>query len=173
MIYNKIHLYYGDGKGKTTAATGLAVRAAGSDMTVVYCQFLKNGSSGELNILRNLPGIYVLTVQENFGFTWNMSAEQHHQACRAYTQLFLDAINHASKPQLIVFDEIVDAINTGLLDKELFIDSINNIKEDTEIVLTGHNPAEFLIEMADYVSCITKEKHPFDKNLQARKGIEF
>lgn len=173
MIYNKIHLYYGDGKGKTTAAVGLAIRALGSKMPVLFCQFLKNGSSSEIEILNQLDGLETMAVKENFGFTWNMTVSQKIAAKQAYSQLFISAIQKSDNYQLIVFDEIIDAVNAGLLDKDLFINSINSIKHNTEIVLTGHNPPQFAVDMADYVSCIKKEKHPFDNDTPARKGIEF
>ncbi|MBR4035736.1 MAG: cob(I)yrinic acid a,c-diamide adenosyltransferase [Oscillospiraceae bacterium] len=173
MFYNKIHLYYGNGKGKTTAAVGLAVRAAGSKMPVLFCEFLKDGSSGEIDMLNRLPGVDTMVINENFGFTWNMTERQKNAAKQAYSQLFISATEKADVYKLIVFDEIIDAINADLIDKNLFIDSINHIKHNTEIVLTGHNPPQCIVDMADYVSCVTKVKHPFDVNLPARKGIEF
>ena len=76
MKQSCIHIYCGDGKGKSTAVTGLAVRAAGSGRRVIFTQFMKDGKSSELKVLRELPGVTVLTCEKQFGFFWNMTDEQ-------------------------------------------------------------------------------------------------
>lgn len=76
MKQSCIHIYCGDGKGKSTAVTGLAVRAAGSGRRVIFIQFMKDGKSSELKVLRELPGVTVLTCEKQFGFFWNMTDEQ-------------------------------------------------------------------------------------------------
>lgn len=169
----KTHLYYGDGKGKTTAATGLTLRALGSGMKVVYCQFLKNGTSGELKLLSAMDNIDVLYVKENFGFTWDMTPRQKQRAKVAYTGLFLSAVKAAKDAQMLVLDEIVDAVAAGLIDKAVFANNINILKNNIEIVMTGHNPVQQFIDFADYVTDMSKIKHPYDENLPARRGIEF
>ena len=87
-----IHIYCGDGKGKSTAVMGLALRAAGSGRKVVLPQFLKDGKSSELNILKGLPQVTVLTCQKQFGFFWNMTEEQKTEARAAYQELFDKAV---------------------------------------------------------------------------------
>lgn len=83
MKQSCIHIYCGDGKGKSTAVTGLAVRAAGSGRKVIFTQFMKDGKSSELKVLRELPGVTVLTCEKQFGFFWNMTDEQKKEAgCR-------------------------------------------------------------------------------------------
>ena len=169
----KTHLYYGDGKGKTTAATGLALRALSGGMKVVYCQFLKNGTSGEITVLQQLDNIDVMYIKDNFGFTWDMTPRQKQRAKVAYTGLFLNAVKTAKDAQMLVLDEIVDAVTAGLIDKAVFANNINLLKGSVELVMTGHNPPQRFIDFADYVTDMTKVKHPFDENLPARKGIEY
>lgn len=83
-----VHIYCGDGKGKTTAALGLALRAAGSGVPVVIARFLKNDGSGEVGILENVPGVYLFHCERQFGFTWTMSEEQKAEAGEYFTGLF-------------------------------------------------------------------------------------
>lgn len=170
-----IHIYCGDGKGKTTAAMGLAVRAAGNGKKVVLTQFLKDGSSSELNILRELPQIQVLNCTKKFGFFWNMSEEQKEEARKSYMDLFEEAVRETigSHAFLLVMDEFLAAYNHGMIDREKALNFLKDKPEDLEVVLTGRDPAPELVELADYVSEIQKRKHPFDQGIPARKGIEL
>ena len=175
MAQSCIHIYCGDGKGKTTAAMGLALRAAGSGKKVLVTQFLKDGSSSELKILRELPDIRVITCPRKFGFFWNMTEEQKGEAKSAFEELFEKAVQIAAEEDifLLVMDELIAAYNHGLLDRERVLAFLKEKPENLEIVLTGRDPAPELVELADYVSEIQKKKHPFDKGLSARKGIEW
>jgi len=170
-----IHIYCGDGKGKSTAAMGLSVRAAGSGRSVVLTQFLKDGTSSELTILRQIPNIRVITCEKKFGFFWNMSDEQKAEAKEAYMQLFKEVTETAVREHvfLLVMDEFIAAYNHGLLEREEALNFLREKPEDLEIVLTGRDPAPELVELADYVSEIQKRKHPFDQGIPARKGIEM
>lgn len=170
-----IHIYCGDGKGKTTAAMGLAVRAAGNGQRVVLTQFLKDGSSSELNILRELPKIQVISCMKHFGFFWNMTEEQKEEARKAYADLFEEAVRKAveSHAFLLVMDEFIAAFNHGMIDRERALQFLREKPEDLEVVLTGRDPSPELVELADYVSEIQKRKHPFDQGIPARKGIEM
>lgn len=170
-----IHIYEGNGKGKTTAGVGLAIRCAGRGRTVVYAQFLKDGSSGEIGVLQNIPGIIVMTGGRNFGFTFRMNEEQKKEAAAFYRQLFREVIKTAveKKAGLLVLDEVLDACNSGMLDTQDLADFLERRPEDMEVVLTGRNPAPKLVEMADYITEMNKKKHPFDKGITAREGIEM
>lgn len=175
MKQSCIHIYCGDGKGKSTAAMGLALRAAGSGEKVLITQFLKDGTSSELKILKTLPQIKVLTCEKNFGFFWNMTEKEKEEARKAYRGLFDQATETARQEQvfLLVMDEFTAAYNHGLLDQEKALAFLKERPKNLEVVLTGRNPAPELVELADYVSEIQKRKHPFDKGLSARKGIEL
>ncbi len=169
-----LHLYCGDGKGKTTAAVGLAVRAAGSGMKVLFCQCMKDGTSSEIRMLEKL-GITCLCCRERFGFFWNMDAEQRKKAACAYTELFLRAAQRAREEDygLLVVDEFMSAYNHGLIDQRKALDFLANRPASLEVVLTGRDPGEELIALADYVTEMRKVKHPFDEGIPARKGIEM
>lgn len=170
-----IHIYCGDGKGKSTAAMGLALRSAGSGEKVLVTQFLKDGTSSELKILRELPGVQVLTCEKKFGFFWNMTEEQKAQAKDAYEELFEKAVKTAVEENvfLLVMDEFIAAYNHGMIDQKKALAFLKERPEGLEVVLTGREPAPELVELADYVSEIQKKKHPFDQGVPARKGIEL
>ena len=109
-----IHIYCGDGKGKTTASAGLAVRAAGAGSRVLFVQFFKDGSSNELNILRRLEGVEVRVCQTHYGFIWTMDKEEFDRAARDYTQLLHDAFEESKNGYgLLVLDEVISACNCG------------------------------------------------------------
>ncbi len=170
-----IHMYEGDGKGKTTAAVGLAVRCAGCGFPVVYAQFLKDGSSGEIAVLERIPEITVKVCTTSFGFTFRMDEETKIRAKKAYEDLFLQAAESAKAQscRLLVLDEVLDACNRGLLDPELVLGFLNERPEELEVVLTGREPGMEFKELADYITVMKKERHPFEKGIPARKGIEM
>ncbi len=168
-----IHIYTGSGKGKTTAATGLAVRAAGSGMRVCFFQFLKNGSSSEIGILRNI-GIDVRFSADCGKFSFHMTPEDREIVTSAHNELLrcaLDIVTSGSA-DMVVLDEIFAAYNNSLLDRRL-ARSIVSSAGNTELVLTGRSPSRFFRERADYISRIDAVKHPFTKGIRARKGIEY
>ncbi|MBQ7904013.1 MAG: cob(I)yrinic acid a,c-diamide adenosyltransferase [Oscillospiraceae bacterium] len=102
-----------------------------------------------------------------------MTARQKQRAKVAYTGLFLSAVKAAKDAHMLVLDEIVDAVAAGLIDRAVFANNINILKNNIEIVMTGHNPVQQFIDFADYVTDMSKIKHPYDENLPARRGIEF
>ena len=169
-----IHIYCGDGKGKTTAAMGLTVRALGSGMKVVLTQFMKGDYSSELKILRGLPNLQLVFCEQNFGFVWNMTEEEKLAAKSAYTRQFETAIQLATecKADMLVMDEFMSCYEMQFIDNEKALDFLKNKPENLEVVLTGRNPGPELCELADYISEIKKIKHPFDKGVTSRKGIE-
>lgn len=170
-----IHIYCGDGKGKTTAATGLAVRSAGAGNRVFFAQFFKNGSSSEVKALKQLPTVetfHCITVPGRYK---NMTEEQQAQA-RADYSTFLHKVWNAAEQQeggLLVLDEAVSACNHGIIEEQQLLDWLKHKPENLEVVLTGRNPSAALLETADYVSEIHKVKHPFDRGIAARRGIEY
>ena len=170
-----IHIYEGNGKGKSTAAAGLAVRCAGCGYFVVYSQFLKDGTSGEIKILKEIDNIKVMICDTRFGFTFQMNEETKQKAEKAYQQLFLDVTKTAIKQRsrLLILDEVLDVINSGLLKENIVIDFLKGKPEELEVVLTGRNPSEALKELADYITRMEKVKHPFEQGIPARKGIEM
>lgn len=170
-----IHVYYGGGKGKTTAATGLAVRAAGTGMKVYVVRFLKTENSGEVKSLEQLENITVEPVTKSFGFSFNMTPEQKEEAKIYYTEMLRKAISkeNVEKYDMLVMDEVNIVFGYGFIDKQEFLDFLKEYGQKKEIVTTGAGRQEEIIELADYVTEIKKEKHPYDKGVNARKGIEF
>lgn len=175
MARGMIHIYCGDGKGKTTAATGLAVRAAGCGMKVLFARFLKNENSGELSILDSVPEIEVLHLERSYGFFNTLTDEEKEEVRQMYGQLW-DLIKEkisGGQFQMLVIDEFMAAYRYGLIGREEALDLLTGKPEALELVLTGRNPGPELTEMADYVSEIRKVKHPFDHGIMARRGIEY
>lgn len=167
-----LHIYHGNGKGKTTAATGLAVRAAGHGLKVGFSQFLKDGTSGECGVLRTIPGITVFPAMKKVVFTFAMTAEQRKEAEAFYGSL-LEQIAAARELDLIILDEVLDAVNADILLLEALLNLIRSRPEGQELVLTGRNPSAALLELADYVTEVRLEKHPYQRGIQAREGIEW
>ncbi len=169
------HLYCGDGKGKTTAAIGLAVRALGSGKRVMLVQFLKGGAGGELQLLQQQPNITILHGKPNTPFTWEMTDAQKREVTAYQTEQLRQAISQAEHAQcdLLILDEIMAAYNLELIDAEMLRKFICNKPPHLELVLTGRDPAAYMLEHADYITEMKKIKHPFDRNLEARRGIEW
>ncbi|WP_444643376.1 cob(I)yrinic acid a,c-diamide adenosyltransferase [Caproiciproducens sp. R1] len=169
------HVYCGDGKGKTTAAVGLGVRACGSGKRVLMAQFLKGNGSGELAVLKQLENFSVLPTVPTVKFTFQMTKKELEAAAVLCGNLFCKAVAAAKADEcdLLILDEVFAAVNCGLLDGAMLTDFIKNKPQKLELVLTGRGPKPEVLELADYVSEIRKEKHPYDRNIPARKGIEF
>ena len=168
-----IHLYCGDGKGKTTAAVGLAVRASGAGKQVVFTQVLKDGSSSEVESLKRLPGIRTMHAQTVRGFYRSMNEQQRQQARQDYTALFRQVTDAAKDADLLILDEIVSACNRGVVPEKLVTDFLRSKPQQLEVVLTGREPSPALTVLADYITEMRKLRHPYDRCVAARKGIEF
>ena len=168
-----IHLYHGDGKGKTTAAVGLAIRAAGNGFKVVFVQFMKGSGSGEIKILESLENVQVLRSQKDFGFFRLMPEHVQKELTSIHNEILETGFEMIKEGGVIVLDEITHALNFGLIDGERVNILLSNKPENVEIIMTGRNPMGYLIDVADYVSEIKKIKHPFDQGIGAREGIEL
>lgn len=165
-----VHLYCGDGKGKTTAAMGLALRALGQGMRVVVVQFLKNGTSGELEPLKKL-GAAVYSGQPGAKFTFQMNAEEKAQATNENNARLAEALQQPC--DLLILDEICAARNSGMVDEALAKQAVLERPQHREVVLTGRNPEAWMVEAADYITEMQPRRHPYEQGIPARKGIEF
>jgi cob(I)alamin adenosyltransferase len=175
MADGMIHIYTGNGKGKTTAATGLAIRATGRGMKVLFIQCLKGTVSGEVEFMKKHSSIKVYRKKDIKGFVWNMSKEQKEKLKEITDETFryfTDNVN-SDTWDMIVFDEIMGAISNELIDTKKLLDVLKNKPEKLEIVLTGRNAPDSLVEIADYVSNIDPVKHPAHIGVPPRKGIEL
>lgn len=171
-----IHIYCGDGKGKTTAAMGLAIRAAGREKKVFITQFLKSGKSGELVSLEKLKEyITFLPGRPVNKFVWNMNDEEKMEAKREHTARFKEIkdIIKNEDYDLLILDEIIATINNGFIELNKVIEFLKNKPETLEVVMTGRDPKEELIELANYVTEMQCIKHPFKEGIPSRVGIEL
>ena len=167
-----IHLYCGDGKGKTTAAVGLAVRAAGSGMRVLFVQFFKSGKSSEVTALEKL-GVVTAHPGVHYGRYKSLDEERKAEVRDSYGELLNDVIAHAAEYDLIVLDEAVSTYGYAMINREQLMEFLRQEGSRREIVLTGRDPLPELTDAADYVTEMKKVKHPFDGGIAARQGIEY
>jgi len=174
-----VQIYTGDGKGKTTAAFGLALRAAGQGNKVLIYQFLKPSSLdiGERFALQ--LGAVRIRV-ESLDMAWDMSSSPTDKGKIAEVKTaikeVLERIAQTAEKRfydVLILDEIVFCLSKGLADMQDIKNIIDRKDEPVEIVLTGTGATGELIEMADLVTEMKKIKHPFDKGISARRGIEF
>ncbi|OGS42574.1 MAG: hypothetical protein A3K67_02290 [Euryarchaeota archaeon RBG_16_62_10] len=169
----RVHVITGPGRGKTTSAFGLAMRAAGHGLRVCVVQFMKTGeTTGEVLSARKLGDITV----EQFGtgrFVGPEGPSEDDRRCASDGLARAKDMLRSGECRLLILDEVNVAVHVGLLKASEVLAVVDLAPEGVEIVLTGRDaPREFL-ERADYVSVIESLKHPFDQGLEARKGIEW
>lgn len=169
-----VHIYTGDGKGKTTASIGLSIRCAGSGGNVLFPQFLKNNQSSELHILNQIPNIQVITCDKTFGFLSRLSEEERSEAKKVYSEYLYDVLElvRMKNFRMLILDEIIGAFKYDVIDRQTLLNFLINRPESLEVIMTGRSPDQELLALADYVSEIKKIKHPFDMGVKARIGIE-
>ena len=167
-----VHLYCGDGKGKTTCGVGLTVRAAGSGRKVLFHQFLKDNSSSERKVLERLPEVTILPGRNYEKFTFQMTAGELEEVLENNDSIFRTLCRQAAQYDVLVLDEALYAIDKGLLSEEPVLAFLEEKPAGLEVVLTGRNPSQKMMDHADYISEICKRKHPFDRGISARIGIE-
>ncbi|MBR3786203.1 MAG: cob(I)yrinic acid a,c-diamide adenosyltransferase [Firmicutes bacterium] len=169
-----VHIYCGEGKGKTTCSVGLTVRASAYGHKVLFMQFLKPGTSSELKALRTLPGVTVVNTTPTKKFTFMMTDEEKAEVRERNAKEFLEVVEQAKREEvnMLVMDETLGAIEAGVLDEDIIVEFLQNKPEKLEVVMTGRYPSDRLVELADYVSRLDKVKHPYDAGIPARAGIE-
>lgn len=167
--------YYGDGKGKTTAAIGIAVRAAAYGLAVLYFQFLKGTwPSGERKILKTIPGITVEAAGE--GFVGILDDTKPRKVHRAAAQRALARAQRAlvsGKYDVVICDEIVSAIELKLLTVRDVVEFVHARPAQITLVMTGHNRFASLAARADLITEMRMHKHPFSRGIRAQRGIDF
>lgn len=173
---HKLHLYTGDGKGKTTAAMGLALRALGHGQRVLVAQFLKDGRSGELSALKQLAGAVVWQSTPMQGFLFAMDEEALSATRKAQTAMALALAAEVSSAQyhLVVLDELAPALAYGVVEEAAARSLLHTALAKSETVVTGRDAPAWLREAADYMSEIAATKHPYQtEGLAAREGVEW
>lgn len=169
-----IHIICGSGKGKTTSAVGCALRAAGSGMSVAFVSLMKDGTSSENEPLKKC-GIKLSHCDKHYGFTFEMTDAEKAGQTACHNKLLTEAFELAQqgKADMLVIDEFFCAYEYGLCDKTLAEKIVFEKPDEVELVLTGHNVEQKFLDAADYITRVENERHPYDKGVPARKGIEF
>lgn len=169
-----IHYYYGDGKGKTTAAMGLAIRALGRGKCVFIIQFLKDTPSGETLFFETLEGVTLCRGKAGKGFSFTMTEEEKQETKRIHNENLARGMQAVrdGRCDLLVLDEVGDACMLGLIDSVALLSFLHGEAQMAEIIMTGHTPVAELTACADYITQMKKEKHPYDSGVVARVGIE-
>ena len=165
-----LHLYWGEGKGKTTAAMGLALRALGAGRRVVVVQFLKGRQTGEIPLLERL-GAQVFRGKAGSKFSFQMGEAEKAETKALQTEHLRQALGLAA--DLLVLDEACAAWQTGLVDLALLKAAVLDRPEGREVACTGREPPEWLLEAADYSTEMRCHRHPFQRGVPAREGVEF
>jgi cob(I)alamin adenosyltransferase len=168
-----VQIYTGNGKGKTSAAFGLALRASGRGLKVYIIQFIKGGFDyGELYIIDKLPNV-TLKAFGRGKFITTKPPEQEDIKLAEEALRLTEKIVQSDEYDVVILDEINVALNLKLISLDRVLKLIKHKPEHTELVLTGRCAPEEIIEMADLVTEMREIKHPFNKGFAARKGVEY
>ncbi len=174
-----VQIFYGNGKGKTTSSLGTALRACGNGYSVHLVQFMKNGADsleeqipGEIKSLQKFPNF----TYKRFGMDgWVIKKPTENQIKSSK-----EALKHVEESlkneniDIVIADEILYAVQLGLLTEDEVVSLIDSKPKNKELILTGsHIPLQKIFDKADLISQINKIKHPYDKGIIARKGIEY
>lgn len=170
-----VHIYTGNGKGKTTACAGLALRMAGSGGRVLYSFMQKGFKSSEVRMLEKIDNIDVFQVCTIRKFSHFLNEDEKKEYSRQHREGIREIVERASQGSydMVVVDEAMGAINEKALGMDDIKELIQKRSPGCEIVLSGRNAPDELVGMADYVSEINLIKHPYEKGIKARKGIEY
>ena len=171
-----IHIYTGEGKGKTTASVGLAVRALGHGLKVCYAHFNKRPELygyNEIQSLQKLGATILGFTEGHWSFNPKVTRESNREDVKNGL-IQLAGFIQGEDLDLLILDEILISVRDGILAEDELLEFIAQKPAKLELVLTGRGGAsDGLIEVADYVSYIQKVKHPFDRKIYSREGIEF
>jgi cob(I)alamin adenosyltransferase len=171
-----IIVYTGNGKGKTTAALGLCVRACGYDLKVAIVQFVKGSwQYGELDGIKRLaPNVELIRKGKGFvGIIDDKLPRQEHEEAAEEALTFVEELVQSDKYDIIVLDELNVAVSLGLIEIDGVLKILDNKPVRLDIVITGRDAHEKLIEKADLVTEMKEIKHPYQKGILAKKGIDY
>ncbi len=163
----------GNGKGKTTAALGTALRAVGVGFKVFMVQFIKGSwDYGELHVVEKLkPNLEIKPMGE--GFTWETKDKERDTQVAHEAWQFCKELMKKNEHELLIFDEINNAMDYGYLDIGDVVAALKNKPEQMHIILTGRGAPQKIIDVANLVTEMREIKHPFHEGIYAQKGIEF
>lgn len=167
------HVYTGNGKGKTSAAFGLALRAIGRGLTVYVIQFIKGGFDyGELHIVKCLPNLKLKAFGRGKFITQMPPENEDFKLAGEALQLAQEVVK-SGETDIIILDEVNVALNLGLIKVEEVVSLIKSKPTHVELVLTGRNAPPEIITIADLVTEMKEIKHPYTRGETPRKGIEY
>ena len=168
-----IHVITGDGKGKTTSALGIALRAAGHGFKTIMIQFMKKGwDYGELKAIDSLSNIQIVQYGTPDFVDKTQPLPIDFQEAKAALKRF-DKEMKSGKWNIIILDEVNVALDYQLIPEKAMIDLLKTKPKNLEIILTGRSACQAIIELADYYTLIQSIKHPYQQQILARKGVEF
>jgi len=171
-----IIVYTGKGKGKTTAALGIALRATGYDKKICMIQFIKGSwHYGEMDSSKRLePEFEMVTIGKGFvGIIDDKSPREDHEEIAEEAIKVSNKKIQSGKYDIIILDEINYAVNLGLISVDDVLKLIKAKPDNLDLVLTGNHVKDEIIEIADLVTEMKEIKHPFQKGIKAKKGIDF
>lgn len=168
----RIHVYYGAGKGKTTTSLGAALRCAGAGYKVLMYQFIMTNATSEADAVAEVPNITRVPSIPLKRFTFMMSDEEKEEVKAQNDKKFDELTELAKSYDMLILDEAIYAMEVNLLSEDKVLNWLRKKPRYLEVVLTGKNPSEQLLAMADYVSEVVKVKHPYEIGLSSRVGIE-
>ena len=169
-------VYTGKGKGKTTAALGLALRATGYDKKICMIQFIKGSwHYGEMDSTKKLePGFEMVAVGKGFvGIIDDKSPKEDHEKVAKEAIKISNEKIHSGKYDIVILDEINYAVNLNLISVDDVLNLIKTKPQSIDLILTGNYAKDEVIEIADLVTEMKEIKHPFQKGIKAKKGIDF
>ena len=171
-----VQIYTGNGKGKTTAAIGLAVRAAGNEYNVFMVQFLKTSKTGEIEAAKKIaPFFNIFRFEKKRGFFWTLNSEEKselkQEVQKAY-EFCLEAL-HGEKCDILIMDEVMGALNNKLISEKQLLELIEVKPDNVELILTGRDAPISIIDKANLVTEMKDIKHYFNEGVPSREGIEF
>ena len=169
-----VHIYTGDGKGKTTAAVGLAVRAAGRGKRVLFVQFLKDNTSGEVAPMQQI-GITVRGLARHYDFVYRLKAAERQVLAEEQNRLLVQICQEVQQDlwDVVVLDEILAACQLQVADEQLADGLIQQRHDHLELILTGRDAPDRWLAQADYVTEMVLRRHPYQQGVEAREGIEY
>lgn len=178
MSEGLIHIYYGNGKGKTSSAIGLLIRSLGWGRKVCLFQFLKpkRSKSGELNLLKELSNVKLFQYDQVHPIFWGRSEgkKMWRKLIREVKRALLDLEEEIVKGyDLLVLDEFLNLFDLGFVNKEYFTYLLEKKSPKTELVLTGRKLPKWLRRYGDYIVEFKSKKHPYERGMGARKGVEY
>jgi cob(I)alamin adenosyltransferase len=166
-------IFTGDGKGKTTAALGMTLRAAGHGMKVCFIQFIKGSwKYGELDAVKRFEDVIDFHVMGK-GFTWKSDDLEEDRRLAREAWDFARKAMESGEYGMVVLDEFTYLLNFGMIEPESVTLALSNRPPDLHVVITGRNAAPALVEAADLVTEMGAVKHPLKAGIKAQKGVEF